>query len=141
MKVAFDIGGVLSKYPNIFTRLIKILRSSHDCEIHIISDMHSVDYIQKMLRMNGIYLSIDNVHSADYTTHGELCKSELLKSLNIDIMFDDFIGYLADEQSCPVRCLVMPNPHLDYYHESWKTDGSEGNFGRRKTKNTKDTES
>ena len=44
------------------------------------------------------------------------------------VVADVYAGYLA--QGCPVRLLVMPDPHADYYHPTWKTDGSEGNFGR-----------
>jgi len=52
------------------------------------------------------------------------------KELGIDILIDDFIGYVAVE-GAPVRLLVMPDATKPYYDPNWKTDGSEGDFGRR----------
>lgn len=126
MRIAFDVGGVLSKYPDTFRRLV----NSTSCEVHVISDMHPVEKILDMLRRNKFFVPPYRVHSADYAKHGENCKAVLCEELGIDMLFDDFIGYLAGGKH--IRLLVMPDPDRDYYHEDWKTDGSEGNFGRRK---------
>lgn len=134
MKIAFDIGGVISKYPEIFIPLMYKLHTSK-IEVHIITDMHDRAQTLKMLAMNGIdFIPENRIHNSDYTTHGELCKSVILKELEIDIIIDDHIGYVASE-GCPVRLLVMPDPIRDYYSEDWITDGSEGNFGRRRKGN------
>ena len=53
----------------------------------------------------------------------------MCEQLGIDILVDDFPGYVADGKH--VGLLVMPNPREPYYHDSWRTDGSEGDFGRR----------
>lgn len=139
MKIAFDVGGVLSKHPAVFFALIETLSQgerailaqgySGGVEVHIISDMHPKEKITEMLRMNGYNIHHERVHSADYKTHGELCKQVLCDELGIDLLIDDFPGYVATGKH--VRLLVMPDPHTDYYHADWKTDGSEGNFGRR----------
>jgi hypothetical protein len=132
IRIAFDVGGVISKYPDVFRPLLKVLHYCRDVEVWIISDMHPVEKIIDMLHLNEISFYMHRVHSADYRTHGENCKSVLCLELEIDILIDDFIGYLA-EPGCPlVRLLIMPDPNLDYYHPTWKTDGSEGNFGRRR---------
>lgn len=132
MKIAFDIGGVLSKYPKIFKELIIALEAG-GADVYIISDMGHTK-ISEMLSLNQIYILPGNIYSADYAAYGENCKKILCEELKIDIFVDDFIGYVAEGDF--VRLLVMPNPKFDYYDESWKTDGSEGNFGRRRINGT-----
>ncbi len=130
MKIAFDIGGVLSKYPGTFCPLLKALYGAPGVEVWIISDMPAQKAID-MLRLNGLASLYHRVRSADYATHGEECKAVLCRELGIDILVDDFIGYVATPGAPPVRLLVMPDPTRDYYAPGWKTDGSEGAFGRR----------
>lgn len=128
MKIAFDIGGVISKYPDVFRPLVNI--SSPSIEVFIITDMHDKDRVLEMLRINGFLVSPQNVFCSDFYAYGELCKSVLCKDLGIDILIDDFPGYLGCGKH--VRLLAMPDPVEPYYHDNWKTDGSEGDFGRRK---------
>ena len=130
MKVAFDVGGVLTKYPHVFKPLMHALHFSNgDVEVFIISDMHPKQKIVDMLALNSLNFFEDNVYSADYEKHGEMCKAVLCKELGIDLLVDDFPGYVA--MGDHVRLLVMPHPKEPYFHDSWKTDGSEGCFGRR----------
>lgn len=128
MKIAFDVGGVLSKHKILRELFLSLLDG--DNEIYVISDMHPEEKILDMLVLNGFPLLDISVHSADYATHGENCKKVLCEEIGIDILIDDFIGYVA--QGKYVRLLVMPDPNEPYYSDDWKTDGSEGNFGRRK---------
>jgi predicted glycosyltransferase len=51
MKVAFDIGGVLSKYPDVFRPLIVQLQHT-GIEVFVITDMHDVEKIAEMLAEN-----------------------------------------------------------------------------------------
>lgn len=134
MRIAFDVGGVLSKYPHTWRPLLDLLTfrgvdPRYDIETWIISDMHPEQKIVDMLQANNIPFDAERVRSADYQTHGEMCKAVLCEELGIDILIDDFPGYVAHGKHC--RLLVMPNPHEPYYHDDWKTDGSEGGFGRR----------
>lgn len=133
MKIAFDIGGVLSKYPAVFGQLIRALHLAEyhgaNVEAWIISDMHPEQKIIDVLAMNGFNPNPDRVKSADYKTHGEMCKAVLCKELGIDLLIDDFPGYVAAGDH--VRLLVMPHPTEPYLHDEWKTDGSEEGFGRR----------
>jgi hypothetical protein len=132
MKIAFDVGGVLSKYPNQLIPLLDVLHhhgNAQGVEVWIISDMHPEDKIIDMLELNAVPFYKHRVRSADYARHGEKCKAVLCKELGIGLLIDDFPGYLADGSH--VRLLVMPNTSEPYYHDDWKTDGSEGNFGRR----------
>lgn len=129
MKIAFDVGGVLSKYPEVFRSLFHALRNAPGIEVFVISDMHPPGKILDMLLLNDFGLD-GHIHSADYAAHGEMCKSILCEKLGIDILIDDFPGYVAAGKH--VRLLVMPEPTEPYYADSWRTDGSEGNFGRRR---------
>ncbi len=139
MRIAFDVGGVLSKYPSIFKPLLAALHLGRsDVEVFIISDMHPVEKVIDMLERNKVCFYKHRVRSADYKTHGELCKAMLCMELEIDILIDDHPGYVAVPGTPPVRLLVMPDPNLPYYasnksreEEYWHTDGSEGDFGRR----------
>jgi len=145
LKIAFDIGGVISKYPDVFRHLAMKLAISDtligptadthnsvgsSVEIYVISDMHDVDLMHSMLARNGFYLAKSQIFSADYETYGEYCKTKLCEELGIDILIDDFVGYLAEGSF--VRLLVMPNARQPYYHDTWKTIGDEDAFGRRK---------
>lgn len=130
LRVAFDVGGVLSKYPDIMRCLIATLDRG-GAEVVVISDMHPETQIRDMLARNGLHGL--TCYSADYTAHGEGCKAALCESLGVDVLVDDFIGYVATPGRPPVRLLVMPDPSLPYYADSWETDGSEGDFGRRRT--------
>jgi hypothetical protein len=125
MKIAFDIGGVLSKYSKL--RDLYVQLSQSDIEVYVISDIHPIKKIVEILKLND--LPITNVYSADYSKYGERCKQILCDALEIDILIDDFVGYLSTGKH--IRFLVMPDPDKPYFSDDWKTDGSEGNFGRR----------
>lgn len=132
VKVGFDIGGVLSKYPDILQPVVAALLASPHVEVHVLSDMFPHAKCVAFVHENGFHVPPERIHSCDYAAHGELCKAEKMRELGIDMMLDDFPGYLAE--GCALRLLVMPDPHRPYFHSSWKTDGSEGDFGRRKKK-------
>lgn len=147
MKIAFDIGGVLSKYPGVFRPLVNWLRMAsadlpsyrsryagmyEPIEVYVISDIHDRDKMIGMVHGNGFDIDPDHIHSADYATHGENCKAVLCEELGIDLLIDDHPGYIAQIGSPRVRLLVMPDPNEPYYADDWQTDGSEGDFGRRR---------
>lgn len=128
-RVALDIGGVISKYPDEIRSFARALVTG-GAEVYVITDMHDRDDVLKQLEVNGFgFIAPDRVHCADYQAHGEGCKAELLAQLGVDMVLDDFIGYVAIP-GCPVRCLVMPDAEQPYWHPSWVTN-SESDFGRR----------
>lgn len=130
LRIAFDIGGVISKYPDLCRQLIWAL-DPDSAEIHVITDMHDREQVLAMLERNGLgWLEQKRVHCADYDKHGEGCKAVLCRELEIDIILDDFVGYVA-VPGAPIRCLVMPDATRPYYADSWRTIGNEGSFGRR----------
>lgn len=135
MKIAFDIGGVLSKYPEEFKKLIFSLCYSRGHDLHVITDMHDKEDVIKQLRTNDFdeaLIPTENIHCADYATHGELCKAVIMRDLKIDMFYDDFIGYTMWPPHfgpAPIRCLIMPDGYRPYWHPEWKCSG--GDFGRR----------
>lgn len=134
VKVGFDIGGLLSKYPGLLRPIVNALLASPDVEVHVLSDMHPRQKCVTDVTSNGFNVPTCNIHSCDYSAHGEECKAVKAREIGLDVLVDDFPGYVATVGTPVLRLLAMPDPTLDYYHEGWKTDGSEGNFGRRKEK-------
>jgi hypothetical protein len=130
VKVAFDIGGVLSKYPDKFRALVVTLQHA-GVEVYVITDMHDVTKIYDMLVLNDFgMIPKANIHSADYNEHGDGCKSELLRELEIDLFFDDHLAYLSIPDDT-IRCLVMPDPFKPYWSPQWKVPEGDPEFGRR----------
>lgn len=132
VKVGFDIGGVLSKYPDLLRPVVNALLASPDIEVHVLSDMHPRKKCVAAVTSNGFNVPTCNIHSCDYSTHGEECKAVKAREIGLHVLVDDFPGYVATLGAPTLRLLAMPDPTLDYYHESWCTDGTEGNFGRRR---------
>jgi hypothetical protein len=131
-RVALDIGGVISKYPDVLRALASAIVAGGG-EVHVVTDMQDRDDVLVQLEANGFgFIVAERVHCADYTTHGEGCKAELLAALEIDVLLDDFVGYVAIP-GCPVRCLVMPDAAQPYWHPTWKAGKADGSsdFGRR----------
>ncbi len=134
IKIAFDVGGVLSKYPGLFKKILWMLIGDRDqwrpIELYCISDMHPVQKIRDALELNGFLEFFDHVLSADHETYGERCKQVLCEEHGIDVLIDDFQGYLAGGKH--VRMMVMPDPDEPYWHDDWKTNPEDGAFGRRR---------
>ncbi len=137
LKVAFDIGGVLSKDSRWRCLALAIQCSYYgDNEVYVITDIHDKDEVLRMLENNMLdFIPPERVFCSDYAQYGEACKAVLLKELGIDIFFDDFVGYLQwDSQlgPAPLRCLIMPDMFRSYWHDKWKVVGEElPSFGRR----------
>lgn len=131
LRIAFDIGGVLSKHPDLWRRLLRLLATFPlAAEVHVITDMPRDKAVRALADNDFNMLPPSQIHSADYAADGEACKAVLCERLGIDILIDDFIGYVA-VPGAPVRLLVMPDCDRPYYHDGWITDGTEGEFGRR----------
>ena len=133
LRISFDIGGVLSKYPDTFRKLVNALLTSPAIEVFVITDIHNHDQSVRFVQENGFNIPEERILNSDYATYGEACKSEMIEKYEIDIHIDDFPGYCAHTKC--ISLFVWPNPEKPYYDDNWVTDGSEGNFGRRIKKN------
>ena len=117
MKIAFDIGGVLSRYPMAFYDLMGIL-SRGGADVHIISDMPKAAALDA-LRLNGFHsIPPDKVHSADFAKYGDLCKTRLCESLGIDVLIDDRPDYCAAGSF--IGMVLSPRPETAYFASDWK---------------------
>lgn len=132
VRIGFDIGGVLSKYPDLLRPIVDALLAAPDVEVFVLSDMHPHSKCVAFVQDNGFRIPADRIHSCDYAECGEECKAVKARELGLDVLVDDFPGYVATVGAPALRLLAMPDPTRPYYDDSWKTDGSEGNFGRRK---------
>lgn len=134
LKVAFDVGGVLSKYPAEMRNIMTAMAASGTIELWVITDMHDRPETLKQLEENGFgFVPEERVLNSDYATYGEFCKAVLLKEHGIGMLVDDFGGYVAwDSQlgPAPIRLQVMPDPFRPYWHPDWK-ESSGSDFGRR----------
>jgi len=111
MKLAFDIGGVLGKYPTVFLPLISTL---HDggAEVFVLTDILDKQVAQEQLNRYGYSFLPEKILCADFERYGERCKSVLIKEHGIDLLVDDHPGYCADS-GC-VSLFVWPDPHVSY---------------------------
>jgi hypothetical protein len=130
-RISWDIGGVLSKYPEVFRPLIKVLIAG-GAEVFVITDMPDHEKAVKFVQGNGYDIKAENILCSDYATHGENCKARTIEEYGIQVHVDDFPGYVANA-SC-VNLFVWPNPDKPYYADEFVTDGSEGTFGRNTKK-------
>lgn len=127
LKIAFDIGGVLSKHESL-RDMFNFLGTLDSVTCYIITDMHDKEKVLRHLSENHLDFNPDMVYCADYAKYGEACKQILCDELGIHILIDDFIGYVANGKH--VRLLVMPDVEKPYWSDDWKVE-NEAEFGRR----------
>lgn len=133
MRIAFDLGGVITKFPAQFMGMAGAFGAMGHI-LYVISDITSVKHILSMLEDNKVDIfDKDKILSADYATHGEACKAVLCREYYIDILIDDFPGYLVWPwpEPAPLRLQVMPDPYRPYNDPGWVTSADVGSFGRR----------
>lgn len=130
MKIAIDIGGAISKYPEIFREMISAFRAA-GAETFILTDQHPREAVLATLAANGFEFDAAHVLCAEYDRFADACKAVLLREHGIDIFVDDQPGYLAWPWAtpAPLRLRVEPDQRRPYWAPEWKCDG--GDFGRR----------
>lgn len=123
MRIAFDIGGVISRYPKQMKEMIKsFIQSGHD--VYIITDMNPTDALSACENNDILLTGIkqENIISANWSEHGDLCKSVVMKNLSIDVMFDDRPDYIYE--GVPIGFFLMPRPSMPYYAAEWNSGAS-----------------
>jgi len=115
VKIAFDIGGVLGKYPHVFRPIIHALQNA-GTEVFVITDISEKQIAQEQLVKYGYKFSPEMILCANFEKYGERCKAVIIKEHGIDVLVDDHPGYCADS-GC-VSLFVWPDPHKPYVHPS-----------------------
>jgi hypothetical protein len=116
MKIAFDIGGVISRYPAPMKLLMQALMDG-GVDVHVLTDM-CPDDAHTCLHDNGFeFIPNDNVHSADWTQHGDRCKTEVIHREGFDILIDDRPDYCAEGDF--IGLVLSPRPQKPYYATEW----------------------
>lgn len=116
-RVGFDIGGVISKFPEPMKALMRALASSPEHEVFIITDM-PIAIAKQMLECNNVPFDDEHLICVDFSAHQDLCKSNLAETHGIDIMIDDRPDYVA--LGFQIGFIISPRPLLPYEHASWK---------------------
>jgi hypothetical protein len=122
LKVAFDIGGVVSRYPTHMRELMYALKTAGQ-EIFILTDMNKKDAISA-IQHNDLrawtdsipLFDDDHILSADWSAHGDLCKTKLMEEHGIHILIDDRPDYVAFGSFIG---LVLAPRAVPYYHPTW----------------------
>jgi len=116
MKVAFDVGGLISRYPIQMKAMMKALIAG-GVEVYILTDMNQQD-ARAACETNGIdFISQDRILSADWSCHGDLCKTRMCEAHGIDILLDDRPDYTAHGDFIGLN--LSPRPHTPYYADGW----------------------
>ncbi len=120
LKVAFDLGGLISRYPGEMKTLMACLIRS-GAEVFILTDMNHIDARRAITENNlGGFISADwskHILSADWSKHGDLCKTILMEMHKINILIDDRPNYAAIGNF--IGLVLSPRPHVPYYHNTW----------------------
>lgn len=120
IKIAFDIGGVLSKEPSIWRRMIDTLQRG-GAEVYIITDMPDRQEVLDLVSSNGFDVPEERVLTADYNSHEDRCKQILIKEHSIEVFIDDYAGYVAAASEECVSLFVWPRPNKPYNSKDFKS--------------------
>lgn len=130
MRIAIDIGGVLSKYPWEIKSIIKAMSDAGHI-VYLLTDMDrgSASLVLEENQIVPHLVKSDAVLCADFHRHGEAAKAVVVREQMIDVLIDDHPGYLVWpwDSMAPLRLAVMPDPRRAYNSNSWI---SSGEFGR-----------
>lgn len=118
MIISFDIGGVLTRYPDIVRSLMERLRAVPGCTIYLLTDMPASMAPQAVADTYGVYEGIhyDAILCGDWNTHGEQCKAVLIREYGIQVHFDDYPAYCVTDSDC-MTLFVWPRPDKPYRAE------------------------
>ena len=122
MKLAFDIGGVLGKYPDVFLPMISALLKG-GAEVFVMTDIADKKSAEAIINRYGYGMPPESILCADFQKYGERCKAVLIKEYGIDVLIDDHPGYCA--YSGCVSLFVWPDPHIPYESENFLNDSYE----------------
>lgn len=117
MIVAFDIGGVISRYPEKMKEMMQALIQG-GIDVRVVTDI-PFEKAWRLLCLNGFdFLSKGQLHSGDWAIHGDMCKSVICERFGIDVLIDDRPDYCAVGDF--IGMVLSPRPDKKpYYSENW----------------------
>ena len=128
LKVAFDIGGVFSRYPDQFRAMAWALRAG-GATVFLLTDMNPAD-AERCCRENDLFPLVGSIGvplfgadlmpwvlSGDWSCDGDRCKQVLMEEHGIDVLIDDRPDYCADGDF--IGLVLSPRPDEPYYHPTW----------------------
>jgi hypothetical protein len=116
MIVAFDIGGVLSRYPEKMKALMHALMAG-GVDVRIVTDINHSKAIE-LLHLNGFgFVPDEKVHSGDWSVDGDLCKTNVCTEIGVDFLIDDRPDYCAEGDF--IGMVLSPRPRVSYYAKTW----------------------
>ena len=113
IRVGFDIGGVLSKYPEVFKPMIEALNAHPAFEVHVLTDVPAPRSIE-LVHKNGYQVPAERIHTANYPLHGSNCKARKVEELGLALLIDDHLPYLENVKA--MRLHVMPDSSKPFFH-------------------------
>lgn len=118
LRIGIDIGGVISRYPDQMKELIRVLDRG-GAYVYIVTDMNPQDAALACCEngLDGSTSGVEYVVSADWSKHGDLCKTIEAEEWGLDIMIDDRPDYVAEGDF--IGLCLSPRPNVPYYHPSW----------------------
>lgn len=117
LKIAFDIGGVLSKYPREMKALLRTLQRG-GADLWVMTDMNPKKAVE-LCRLNDIPVPDEQIISVDWAKDGELSKANACMGYGIDILIDDYLPYLCAGDF--IGLCVAPRPGMPYEAPEWQT--------------------
>src|SRR4051812_9478510 len=107
MKVAFDIGGVISRYPRQMKALMRALIAG-GIDVRILTDMNPTDAERARVENGLDFIGPDKVHSCDWSRYGDRCKTIVMEEQGISILIDDRPDYCAEGDF--IGLVLSPRP-------------------------------
>ncbi len=115
--MAFDIGGVISRYPEQMRALMLALVRG-GAEVHVLTDMPR-ETARACLNANGFgFVTDGHLHCADWSEHGDLCKTRVCEAQRFDVLVDDRPDYVAAGEF--IGLVTAPRPGRGYYAPEWR---------------------
>jgi hypothetical protein len=115
VKVAFDIGGLVSRHPALMCDMMRALAAG-GVDVYVLTDMNPRD-AYTACRDNAVPVRPDRILSANWAEHGDLCKTKLVELHGIDVLVDDRPDYCASGDF--VGLVLSPRPEVPYNHPDW----------------------
>jgi hypothetical protein len=116
MKIGFDIGGTISRYPEKMKELMTILKKG-GAQVCVITDI-PYDQACQLCLDNEIPVLASQIHSCNWSEHQDLCKTLKCEELKVDFLIDDRPDYCAVGDF--IGLVLAPRPKTrPYYSDSW----------------------